>query len=110
MQNLWYDFGLGEGGTLRTLVMRLERCDSREAIRRLQNGEKGTPVPFLFTGCWRASRLPEVPCRSCVRPPSPRSGSSPTLRFVIRHWSVISLRAASSRLLPRHSAARFATR
>ena len=40
VRNLWYDFGLGEGGTLRTLVMRLERCDSREAIRRLQNGEK----------------------------------------------------------------------
>ena len=32
---------LGEGGTLLTLVMRLERCDSREAVRRLQNGEKG---------------------------------------------------------------------
>ena len=40
VRNLWYDFGLGEGGTLLTLVMRLERCDSREAIRRLQNGEK----------------------------------------------------------------------
>ena len=39
VQNLWYDFGLGEGGTLRTLVMRLERCDSREAIRRLGIGE-----------------------------------------------------------------------
>ena len=40
VRNLWYDFGSGEGGTLRTLVMRLERCDSREAVRRLQNGEK----------------------------------------------------------------------
>ena len=40
VQNLWYDFGLGEGGTLLTLVMRLERCNSREAVRRLQNGEK----------------------------------------------------------------------
>lgn len=40
VQNLWYDFGLGEGGTLLTLVMRLKRCDSREAVRRLQNGEK----------------------------------------------------------------------
>ena len=40
VQNLWYDFGLGEGGTLLTLVMRLERCDSREAVRWLQNGEK----------------------------------------------------------------------
>ena len=41
VRNLWYDFGLGEGGTLLTLVMRLERCDSREAVRRLQNAEKG---------------------------------------------------------------------
>ena len=41
VRNLWYDFGSGEGGTLRTLVIRLERCDSREAVRRLQNGEKG---------------------------------------------------------------------
>ena len=40
VRNLWYDFGLGEGGTLLTLVMRMERCDSREAIRWLQNGEK----------------------------------------------------------------------
>lgn len=40
VRNLWYDFGLGEGGTLLTLVMRLKRCDSREAVRRLQNGEK----------------------------------------------------------------------
>ena len=31
---------LGEGSTLLTLVMRLERCDSHEAVRRLQNGEK----------------------------------------------------------------------
>ena len=40
VRNLWYDFGLGEGGTLLTLMMRMERCDSREAVRRLQNGEK----------------------------------------------------------------------
>ena len=40
VRNLWYDFGSGEGGTLRTLVMRMERCDSREAVRWLQNGEK----------------------------------------------------------------------
>ena len=40
VRNLWYDFGLGEGGTLLTLVMRLERCDIYETVRRLQNGEK----------------------------------------------------------------------
>ena len=51
VRNLWYDFGLGEGGTLRTLVMRLERCDSREAVRRLQNGEKGdTGIASLSPG------------------------------------------------------------
>ena len=51
VQNLWYDFGLGEGGTLLTLVMRLERCDSREAVRRLQNGEKGdTGIASLSPG------------------------------------------------------------
>lgn len=40
VRNLWYDFGLGEGGSIIDLVMRLERCDSREAVRRLQNSEK----------------------------------------------------------------------
>ena len=39
VQNLWYDFGLGEGGTLLTLVMWLERCDRYAAIRILSNGE-----------------------------------------------------------------------
>ena len=39
VRNLWYDFGLGEGGTLLTLVMRLERCARYAAIRILSNGE-----------------------------------------------------------------------
>lgn len=51
VRNLWYDFGLGEGGTLLTLVMRLERCDSRKAVRRLQNGEKrDAGSAFLSSG------------------------------------------------------------
>lgn len=66
VRNLWYDFGLGEGGTLLTLVMRLERCDSREAVRRLQNGEKGTPVPLLFHRVLASVQLSEGPRRSCV--------------------------------------------
>ena len=69
VQNLWYDFGLGEGGTLLTLVMRLERCDSREAVRRLQNGEKRTPVPFLFHRVLASVQLPEVPL-PVLRPPA----------------------------------------
>ena len=35
-KGLWYDFGLGEGGTLLQLVMRLEGCGMAEAIRSLR--------------------------------------------------------------------------
>ena len=37
-KGLWYDFGLGEGGTLLQLVMRLEGCGMAEAIRSLRKG------------------------------------------------------------------------
>ena len=45
-KGLWYDFGLGEGGTLLQLVMRLEGCGMAEAIRRLRKGA-ADEVPFL---------------------------------------------------------------
>ncbi len=44
LQNLWYDFGLGEGGSIIDLVMRLERCDFAQAVRLLDNGER-THIP-----------------------------------------------------------------
>lgn len=44
MQNLWYDFGLGTGGSIIDLVMRLERCDFMRAIRLLSDGDR-TPIP-----------------------------------------------------------------
>lgn len=43
VQNLWYDFGLGEGGSIIDLVMRLERCDFAQAVRLLGSGER-TPM------------------------------------------------------------------
>ncbi|WP_368044530.1 toprim domain-containing protein [uncultured Alistipes sp.] len=43
MQNLWYDFGLGAGGSIIDLVMRLERCDFTQAIRLLGRGKR-TPI------------------------------------------------------------------
>lgn len=43
MQNLWYDFGLGEGGSIIDLVMRLERCDFAQAVRLLGSGDR-TPM------------------------------------------------------------------
>lgn len=47
MQNLWYDFGLGTGGSIIDLVMRLERCDFTQAVRLLGSGGRTlvtTPV------------------------------------------------------------------
>lgn len=44
-KGVWYDFGLGEGGTLLQLVMRLEGCGIAEAIRRLRKGA-ADEVPF----------------------------------------------------------------
>lgn len=44
IQNLWYDFGLGTGGSIIDLVMRMERCDFTQAIRLLSDGDR-TPIP-----------------------------------------------------------------
>lgn len=53
-QNLWIDYGTGEGGTLIDLVMRLEKCTLPEVIRKLEQRATGihsfsfhgnTPVP-----------------------------------------------------------------
>ena len=87
VQNLWYDFGLGEGGTLLTLVMRLERCDSREAIRRLQNGEK--------RDAGSASLSPGVGERPTAGGPLPvlRPAAVPALRILsdapLRHPALV---------------------
>ena len=34
--NTWYDFGLGEGGTILDLIMKLENKDTKEAVKRLR--------------------------------------------------------------------------
>lgn len=44
MQNLWYDFGLGTGGSIIDLVMRMEWCNFTQAIRLLSDGDR-TPIP-----------------------------------------------------------------
>ena len=56
VQNLWYDFGLGEGGSIIDLVMRLERCNFTEAVQLLSCGERTSiAVPVS------PSVLPTVP-------------------------------------------------
>ena len=59
-KDLWYDFGIGEGGTLLALIMRLERCSRSEAFEHLQHAAEGTIsllnllhcVKILVTLCW----------------------------------------------------------
>jgi hypothetical protein len=44
-KNLWYDFGTGEGGSILDLVMRIERCTLREAVRKLGQYSSGNRFP-----------------------------------------------------------------
>lgn len=44
MQNLWYDFGWGMGGSIIDLIMRLERCDAGKAMRQLERHIDGMSV------------------------------------------------------------------
>ena len=87
VRNLWYDFGSGEGGTLRTLVIRLERCDNREAVRRLQNGEK--------RDAGSASLSPGIGERPAAGGPLPvlRPAAVPALRILsdapLRHPALV---------------------
>ena len=36
-QNMWYDFGLGRGGSIIDLVMEVEKCNFQQAVERLQS-------------------------------------------------------------------------
>ncbi|WP_419511037.1 toprim domain-containing protein [Alistipes sp.] len=53
-QNLWYDFGTGEGGSIIDLVMRMENCDKSQAIRSLGSDEIKPIVTVV-------SAIPTVP-------------------------------------------------
>ena len=50
-RNLWYDFGLGEGGSIIDLVMRLKRCDFAHAVRLLRNRERVPYRGLSLVGC-----------------------------------------------------------
>ena len=67
VQNLWYDFGLGVGGSIIDLVMRLERCDFAQAVRLLSGGERTpmvVPVPLSVPPTVSALRLlSDIPLR-----------------------------------------------
>ena len=56
-QNLWHDFGLGEGGSIIDLVMRMELCDAGEAMQRLERHIDGMQTSSLSPSGFSSSRL-----------------------------------------------------
>ena len=74
MQNLWYDFGLGEGGSIIDLVMRMERCNAGEAMRRLERHIDGMQTSPLSPSGFSSSRLGEA-IQNC-------SALAPQRRFI----------------------------
>ena len=60
-KDLWYDFGIGEGGTLLALIMRLERCSRSEAFKHLQHAAEGVVSLLAARICKRYARPTESP-------------------------------------------------
>ncbi|WP_278963272.1 toprim domain-containing protein [Alistipes senegalensis] len=60
-KDLWYDFGIGEGGTLLALIMRLERCSCSEAFEHLQHAAEGTVSLLAARICERYAVPTESP-------------------------------------------------
>ncbi len=56
-KNLWYDFGIGEGGSIIDLVMRMENCTLSEAFRRLEEQD-------FSSAQWSQPTVPTVPTES----------------------------------------------
>lgn len=95
-KDLWYDFGIGEGGTLLALIMRLERCSRSEAFEHLQHATEGV-VSLLAT-------------RICERyaVPTESPNSQPALRILsdapLRHPALLGY-LASRGIVPSVAAA-----
>lgn len=60
-KDLWYDFGIGEGGTLLALIMRLERCSRSEAFEHLLHAAEGTISLLAARICERYAVPTESP-------------------------------------------------
>lgn len=80
-QNLWYDFGLGEGGSIIDLVMRLEPCDFAQAVRVLHDNERTTIAAPVS--------LPVVSTTPSLRILSETSMCHPVLLDYVRQRGII---------------------
>ena len=59
-KKLWIDYGAGEGGTLIDLVMHMERCDSGDAMRRLEQWIDGGPISSFIGKNTAPQRPPSI--------------------------------------------------
>ena len=59
-QNLWYDFGLGTGGSIIDLVMRMEQCNAGEAMQRLEQHIGGMSVSSFIGKISAPQRSPSI--------------------------------------------------
>ena len=79
-KDLWHDFGIGEGGTLLVLVMRLERCSCSEVFEHLQHAAEGIVSLLASHICERYA----VPTESPNPQPALRILSDAPLRYQVR--------------------------
>jgi hypothetical protein len=77
-ENVWYDHGLGEGGSIIDLVARMEGCSVGEAIRRLENSGAGGGLPGVGANIGAPISAPSVSFHgnNRVAPQHPEPASS----------------------------------
>ena len=57
-KNTWYDFGIGIGGSVIDLVVEIEKCDAKTAVKKLKKFALGDSSSFSFSP---ASSFPVFP-------------------------------------------------
>ena len=52
LKNIWYDFGTGEGGSVLDLIIKIKKCDTKEAVKILKDLANDTnSFPFSPANC-----------------------------------------------------------
>jgi len=46
-KNLWYDFGLGEGGTLVDLIMKMDGCSPKDVLKKFNSSNSNFDLNFI---------------------------------------------------------------
>ena len=63
LKNIWYDFGLGEGGSVLDLIIKLKNCSAKEAVKILKefaDTDGTSPSSFSFSPASTTLRTEET--------------------------------------------------